>query len=166
MDGISLLEAIAFYSLLLSPLLSMVLLLFWTSANMKNTAKAQLAGIVILSALGFAAINSSLFVLIEAAALILFGVWIFAYRGCFLKGQLTVILSAFALQAAYSALFFTFIGSESGLAVPLLCISPILTMILLYPWTFGNKRASGVRVFILIAFFIQMVHAILTITLL
>ena len=166
MDGISLLEAIAFYSLLLSPLLSMILLLFWTSVNMKNTAKAQLAGIVILSALGFAASNSPLFLLIETAALILSGVWIFAYRGCFLKGQLTVILSAFALQAAYSALLFTFIGSAYSLAVPLLCISPILTMILLYPWTFGNKRTSGGWVFLLIVFFVQVVHAILTITLL
>lgn len=169
MDGISLLEASLLYSVLFSPLLSMVLLLFWTSANMKNTAKAQLFGIVILLALGFLAINSPMILIIEATAIILFVVWLFAYRDFFLKeGQLSFILRFFALQVAYYILFFfVFTRLEYNLAITLLllCIIPILSMILLYSRTFGNKNTSKGRVLIVIVFIVQVIYAIITIVL-
>ena len=83
MDDISLLGASIFYSVFLTPLLTMFLLLFWTSANMKNTAKAQLLGIAILFALGFLAINSSAIIIIDTIAIIVLVAWIFAYRTFF-----------------------------------------------------------------------------------
>ena len=167
MDGISLLDAILIYSLLFSPLLTMVLLLFWTSADMKNTAKAQLLGIVILLALGFLAINSPIILIVEATAIILFMVWIFAYRDFFPKGQLPVILLIFALQVTHYILFFVFMGLEYNLSITLLllCILPILSMILVYPWTFGNKKISKGRVLIMIIFIVQAIYAILVIVL-
>ncbi len=165
MDGISLLEASILYSVLLLPLLSMVLLFAWTSANMKNTAKAQLLGIVIVLVLGFLVINSPMIIIIEATAIILFVVWIFAYRFFFLKGQLPVILLFFALQVAYSILFFVFIGLEYNLAITLLCIIPILSIILLYPWTFGTKNTSKGRVLIITVFIVQVIYASLNIVL-
>ena len=94
MDGISFLEASILYSVLLFPLLTIILLLFWASANMKNTAKTQLFGIVILIAAGFLAINSPIILIIEATALILLVIWIFAYKEFFLKEQLSVICSS------------------------------------------------------------------------
>ena len=156
MDNISLLDASLIYSLLFSPLLSMILVLFWTSANMKNTARAQLLGIVILSVLGFLAI-----------AIILLVVWIFAYRKFFLKGQFTVTLLFLVLQVAYYMLFFVTMGSENNLAITLLllCIIPILSMILLYPWTFGNKKTSKGRELIIIVFIVQVIFIILSIVL-
>lgn len=165
MDGISLLEASILYSVLLLPLLSMVLLFAWTSANMKNTAKAQLLGIVIVLVLGFLVINSPMIIIIEATAIILFVVWIFAYRVFFLKGQLPVILLFFALQVAYYILFFVFIGLEYNLAITLLCIIPILSIILLYPWTFGTKNTSKGRVLIITVFIVQVIYASLNIVL-
>ncbi len=165
MDGISFLEASILYAVLLFPLLTIILLLFWASANMKNTAKAQLFSIVILIAAGFLAINSPIFLIIEATALILLVVWIFAYRDFFLKGQLPVILLIFALQVAYYILFFVFIGLEYNLAITLLCISPILSMLLLYPWAFGNKSTAKGRVLIILVFIIQVIHVIFNIVL-
>lgn len=167
MDGISLLDASLIYSLLFSPLLTMVLVLFWTSANMKNTAKTQLLGIVILLILGFLAINSPIILVAEAIAIILLVVWIFAYRDLFLKGQFTIILLFFALQVAYYILFFVFMGLQYNLAITLisLCIIPILSMILLYPWTFGNKKTSKGRELIIIVFIVQVIFIILSIVL-
>jgi len=165
LDGITILEASILYSALISPLLSMVLLFFWMSANMKNTAKAQLLGIVILLTLGFLAINSPIILIVEAIAIVLLVVWIFAYRDFFQKGQLPVILPIFALQIAYYILFFVLLSLEYILAITLLCIIPILSMILLYPWTFGNKKHSKGRVFIIIIFIVQIIFIISNITL-
>lgn len=150
--------------MLFSPLLTIVLLLFWTSTNMKNTAKGQLLSIVILLVLGFLAINSPIFFIIEAIAIILLVVWIFANRDFFLKGQLPVILPISALQVAYYILFFVFIGLEYNLGMILLII-PILSMIIVYPWTFGNKKTSKGRVLIMIIFIVQAIYAILIIVL-
>ena len=163
MDGITFLEASLIYSLLFSPLLTMVLLLFWASANLKNTAKAQLLGIVVLLVLGFFAINSPLILIIEATAIILLVVWIFAYKDFFLKGQLSVISLIIALQVIYCILFFVLVGVEFTLAITLLCIIPVLSMILLYPWTFGSKNTSNGKVFIIIVFIVQLIFAILNI---
>lgn len=160
MDGISLLDVSLISSLLFSPLLTMVLLLFWTSANMKNTAKAQLLGIIILLILGFLAINSPIILIIEAAAIILLVVWTFAYRDFLLKEQLSVISLLFALQATYYILFFVLLRLEYNIALTLLCIIPILSIILLYPWTFGSKNTSNGRVFIIIVFIVQVIFAI------
>lgn len=132
MDGISLLDVSLIYSLLLAPFLTMVLLLFWMSANIKNTAKAQLYG---------------------------------TYSDFFLKGQLSFILIIFALQVAYYTLFFILLSLEYNLAITLLCIIPILSMILVYPWTFGSKNTSKGRVFIIIVFIVQVIFAILNILL-
>jgi hypothetical protein len=163
LDGLSLLDASLIYSLLFSPIVTMVLLLFWTSANMKNTAKAQLLGIFILLVLGFLAINSPIILIIEATAIILLVVWIFAYKDVFLKGQLSLILLILALQVAYYILFFVLLSLENGLAIALLCIIPILSMILLYPWIFGSKNTANRRIFIIIVFIVQVVFASLTI---
>lgn len=144
----------------------MVLVLFWTSANMKNTAKAQLLGIVILLVLGFLAINSPMILIVGATAIILLVVWIFSYRNFFFKGQLSFILLIIALQVAYYILFFVIIGLENlAITLLLLCIIPILSMILLFPWTFGNDKPSKGRVFIIIVFIIQVISAILSIVL-
>ena len=164
MDGISLLEASLIYSLLFAPILTLVLLLLWTSANMKTTAKAQLLSIIILFALGFLAINSPIILIVEAAAIILLVVWIFAYRTFFHKGQLPLILPISALQVAYYILFFVFMGLEYNLGLILLII-PILSMILLCPWTFGNKKTSNGRVLIMIIFIVQAIFATLVIVL-
>jgi len=106
---------------------------------MKTTAKAQLLGIIILFALGFLAINSPIILIIEAAAIILLTVWIFAYRDFFTKEQLPVTLTISALQVVSYILFFAFIGSKYNLGIILLII-PILSIILVYPWTFGNRK--------------------------
>ena len=134
---------------------------------MKNTAKAQLLGIVILLVLGFLAINSPLILIVEATAIILFVVWIFTYRNFLFKRQLLVILLIIALQVAYYILFFVFMGLAYNLSITLLllCIIPILSMILLFPWTFGNKKTSKGRVFIIIVFIVQVIYAILSIVL-
>ena|GEM_PF-4792238 len=132
MDGISLLDVILFYSLILVPFLTMVLLLFWMSANIKNTAKARLYG---------------------------------TYHDFFHKGQLSFILLIFALQVSYYTLFFILLSLEYTLAFTLLCIIPILSMILLYSWTFGSKNTSKGRIFIISVFIVQVVFAILNIVL-
>ena len=164
MDGISLLEASIFYSLLFSPIITIVLLLFWTSANMKTTAKAQLLGIIILFALGLLAINSPIILIVEAAAIILFTVWIFAYRDLFNKEQLPVTLTISALQVFSYILLFAFIGSEYNLEIILLII-PILSIILIYPWTFGNKKTSKDSILIMLVFIVQVIYASLVIVL-
>ncbi|MEK3766160.1 hypothetical protein [Solibacillus sp. FSL K6-4121] len=167
MDDLSFLDASLIYLLLFSPLLSIILVLFWTSANMKNTAKAQLFGIVILLVLGFFAINSPLLLIVESIAIILLVVWIFAYKKFFLKGQFPFILLFFAIQVAYYILFFVFIGLEYNLAIILLllCIIPIVSMMLLYPWIFGIKKVFKGRVLIIIVFIIQVIYAVLSIVL-
>ena len=167
MDDISLLDASLIYSLLFSPLLTMILVLLWTSVNMKRTAKVQLLGIVILLVLGFVAINSPFILIMVSTAIILLVVWIFTYRNLFLEGQFTVIILFFVLQVAYYMLFFVVMGSEYNLALTLLllCIIPILSMIVLYPWTFGHKKTSKGRVLITLVFIVQVVSAILSIVL-
>lgn len=163
MDGITFLDASLIYSLLFSPLLTMVLLLFWTSANMKNTAKVQLLGIIILFVLGLLAIISPMILIIEAIAIVLLVVWIFAYRDFFLKGQLSAILLIFVLQIFYYILFPRLISLENALTITLVYLIPIISMILIYPWTFGKKNTSKGRVFIIIAFVIQVIFVILNI---
>ena len=109
----------------------------------------------------------SLILIVGSTAIILLIVWIFAYRNFFLKGQFTAILLFFALQIAYYMLFFVVMGSEYNLAITLLilCIIPILSMMLLYPWTFGHKKTSKGRVLIIIVFIVQVISAILSIVL-
>ncbi len=165
MDGILLSEASLFYSLLFLPILNLVLLLFWAYVNMKTTAKVQLLGIIILFVLGFLAINSPIILIVEVAAIILLIVWIFSYRDFFHKGQLPVILPISVLQVAYYILFFIFIGLEYNLGILILIVIPILSMILLYPWTFGNKKTSNGQVYIMIIFIVQAIFAILVIVL-
>ena len=162
MDGISLLEASVFYSLLFSPIITIVLLLFWMSANMKTTAKAQLLGIIILFALGFLAINSPIILIVEAAAIILLVIWVSAYRDFFNKEQLPVTLTISALQVFSYILFFAFIGSEYNIGIILL-IMPILSIILVYPWTFGNKKTSKDSILIMLVFIVQAIYAFLVI---
>lgn len=111
MDGITLFEASIFYSLLLCPLLSILLLLFWEIKNRKNNNKTQSP----------------------------------------------VTLLIFILQMVYYVLFFILIGAEYHLAMILLCILPILSIIQLYPWTFGKKTTSNGRIIILIVFIIQVI---------
>ena len=161
MDGISFLEATILYSVLFIPLLSILLSLLWTSAGMKNAAKAQLFGIVILIALGFLAINSPIILVIEAVAFILLVVWIFIYKDFFLKGQLLVISIIVLLQIVYYILFYLFLGTEFAL---LLFLIPLVSMILLFPWAFGNKKSIG-RVLIIITYIIQIIFIILMIVL-
>ena len=163
MDGISLLDASVIYSLLFSPPLTITLLLFWASVDMKNTAKAQLLGIVILFVLGFLAINSPIILIIEATSILLFFVWIYTYKNFLRKEQLSVFSHIFALQSSYYILFFLIINLEYRLAIILLCIIPILSMILLYPWTFGSKKTAKGQVYIQSVFIIQTIFAILMI---
>ena len=112
LDGISLLDATIIYSLLFSPLLTMVLLFFWTSANMANNAKVQLLGIFILLVLGFLAINSPFILIIESAAIILFILWLITYRASFLNGQISLISTIFILQFVFYLLFFIFFSAR------------------------------------------------------
>lgn len=164
MDDISIFDASLFYSLLFSPLLTMILISFWMSANIKNTAKAQLFGIVILVVLGFFAINSPFIVIIEATAIFLFLAWIYTYRKFFIEERLSIFLSIVSLQIAYYSLFIFLLGL-GNLAITLLCIFPILSLILLYSWTFGRKKTSSGRVFIIMVFIVQAMLLILTIIL-
>ena len=164
MDGISLLDATIIYSLLFSPLLTMVLLFFWTSANMANNAKVQLLGIFILLVLGFLAINSPFILIIESAAIILFILWLITYRASFLNGQISLISTIFILQFVFYLLFFILLFFESGPIFSLLGIIPILSMIFLYPWAFGKKKTiSKGRVFIIFGFIVQVYLVILSI---
>ena len=163
MDGITTLDAVIIYSLLLSPLLSIVLLFFWMSVNLKNTAKAQLLGIVVLLVLGLLAINSSIIVIVEVAAIVLLIAWLLAYRGFFSKEQVSVTISVFALQVTYYLLFL-FMLKWTDLAFVLACIIPILSIILLYPWTFGNKKNAKGLAFMIIIFIVQIIFMILNIT--
>ena len=165
MDGISLLEASVLYSLLFCPLLSIILLFFWTSATMNKKAKAQLLGLVFLLAISLLAINYSISLVILAIAIVLFFVWLFIYRDFILTAQLPVIFFIFGLHLVYYILFFVFIGLENDLGITFLSIIPILSMVLLYTWTFGKKKTSQGRVFILIVFILQVIFAILNIAL-
>ena len=143
----------------------MALLLFWTSSNMKNTVKFQLLGIGSLFVLALLAINSPLFFIIEAIAIVLLVVWIFAYRDFFLKGQLSAILFIVALQIFYYILLLIIISLENAIATVLLCVIPIISIVLLYPWTFGKKNTSKGQVFIIIVFIVQVIFVILNIML-
>ena len=160
MDGISFLDASIFYSLLFSPLLTMLLLFFWLSTNLRNLAKAQLVGIVVLIILGFLAINSPFITLIEGVALVLLIVWILTNKDSFLKGQLSFISLVFTLQIIYYVLFFIFLGLELNLAFAFLSIIPILSIILLYSRMFGSKKTANGRVFLLTTFAVQVIFAI------
>ena len=163
MDGITFLDASIIYSLLFLPIITIILLFFWASANMKNTAKAQLLGILILFILGLLAINSPYILLIEAIAILLLIVWIYAYRNFFLKGQLSFILSISALQIVYYNLFLLLLSLGYTLVISLVCVIPIFSIVLLYPWTFGNKSPSKGQVFLIIAFIVQVIIIILII---
>ena len=164
MDGITLYDTMLFYSLLFSPLLAMILISFWMSANSKNKAKVQLLGIVILVVLGFFAINSPFIIIIELTAIFLFLAWIYTHREFFLEERLSVFLSIVSLQLAYYSLFI-FLMSLGNLAIALLCFFPILSLVLLYSWTFGRKKASRGRVYIIMVSIVQVILLILTIIL-
>ena len=163
MDGITIWDALIIYSQLASPLVSLVLLFFWMSVDVKKTAKVQLLGIVVLFVLGFLAINSSIFGIVEVATMILLGVWLFAYRDFFSKERLPVTISVVVLQMLYYVLFIA-IGAWTNLGFILACIISVLSMVLLYPWAFGNKKESKGRGFILSIFVVQIMFAILNIT--
>ena len=163
MDGITFIDASAIYSLLFLPIITIILLFFGASANMKNIAKAQLLGIVILFILGLLAINSLFILLIEVIAILLLVGWIYAYRNFFLKGQFSFILSISLLQIVYYNPFLILLSIEYTLLISLVCVIPIFSMSLLYPWTFGNKNTSKGRVFLIIAFIVQVIITILII---
>ena len=131
---------------------------------MKTTAKAQLLSVIILFALGFLAINSPIILIVEAAAIILLTVWILTYRDFFNKEQLPITLTISALQVFSYILFFAFIESEYNLGIILL-IMPILSIILVYPWTFGNKKTSKDSKLIMLVFAVQVIYAFLVIVL-
>ena len=163
MDGITIWDALIIYSLLAAPLVSIFLLFFWMSVDVKKTAKMQLLGIVVLFVLGFLAINSSIFGIVEVAAMILLGAWLFAYRDFFSKERLPVTISVVVLQMIYYVLFIA-IGAWTNLGFILACVISVFSMILLYPWAFGNKKQSKGQVFILIIFVVQIIFTILNIT--
>lgn len=163
MDGITILDALIIYSLLASPLLSIVLLFFWMSVNVKNTAKVQLLVIVVLFVLGFLGINSSIMVIVEVAAFILLVAWFFAYRGFFSKERLPVTIWVVVLQVIYYVLVIAIVV-WTNVGFIFACIISVLSMILLYPWAFGNKKESEGRVFILSIFVVQIMFMVLTIT--
>lgn len=163
MDGITFLDASVVYSLLFLPIVSIILLFFWASANIKTAAGFQLLGIIILFILGLLAINSPYILLIEAIAILLLIIWIYAYRNFFIKGQLPFILTIFVLQIVYYNLFLLLLGIQYTLAFSLACIIPILSMYLLYPWTFGNKKTPKGQVFAVIAFIVQVIITVLII---
>ncbi len=163
MDDITFLDASVIYSLLFLPIITIILLFFWASANIKTAAGVQLLGIVILFILGLLAINSPYIVLIEAIAILLLIVWIYAHRNNFLKGQVSFILTIFALQIVYYNLFLLLLGIQYTLVISLACIIPILSIYLLYPWTFGNKKTSQGRIFLMIAFIAQVIITVLII---
>lgn len=165
MDGILIYDATAIYSVILAPLLAMILLFCWTAASMKKIAKFQLLGIVLLFALGFLAINSPIILIVEAVAIILLVVWIFNYRASFHQGQILVVLLVIVMHIIYAILFFALAGLENSLGIVALCIFPVLSMMLLYPWTFGDKKLPKGRVFILILLVVQMIFVILNIVL-
>ena len=148
------------YSLLASPFLSIVLLFFWLSVDVKKTAKVQLLGIVVLFVLGFLAINSSIIVIVEVAALILLVAWFFAYRSFFSKERLP---SVFVLQMSYSIVFIVIL-TLTNVGFILACVISVFSMIRLYPWAFGDKRESKGRAFILSIFVVQVIFTILNIT--
>lgn len=163
MDGITIWDALIIYSLLASPLLSIVLLFFWLSANVKNTAKAQLLGIIVLFVLGFLAINSFIILIVDAVVIILFVAWFFAYRSFFSKERLPITISVAVLQVIYYVLFIAILAL-TNVGLILVCIISVLSIILLYPWAFGNKKESEGRGFILSIFAVQIMFAILNIT--
>ena len=165
MDGISLLDAIIIYSLLFSPPLTITLLLFWASADMKNTAKAQLLCIVILFILGLLTINSPIILIIETTAILLFVIWIYTYRNFFRKEQLTIFSHIFALQFSYYIFFFVILILEYHLAILLLCLIPIFSIKLVYSRTFLSKNTTSGRLFIILAFIVQVIFTILNIML-
>ena len=163
MDGISFIDALQIYSLLFSPILTMLLLMFWMSANIKKIANTQLLGIVILLVLAFLAINSPMIAILGGAAVFLFIIWLATYSRFFLKEQSSITLHIFLLQIAHYVLFFALLSFQYHLALTLMCIIPIFSMIRLYPWAFGNKNISNGRAFIIIAFIIQVILACLNI---
>ena len=133
------------------------------SVDVKNAAKAQLLGIVVLFVLGLLAINSPIFGIVEVATMILLGAWLFAYRDFFSKERLPVTISVVVLQMIYYVLFIA-IGAWTNLGFILACIISVLSMILLYPWAFGDKRESNGRAFVLSIFAVQIMFTVLNIT--
>ena len=160
MDGITTLQAVMMYSLLVSPLLSIVLLFFWLSVDAKNTAKVQLLGIVVLFVLGFLAINSTIIIIVHAAAIILLVAWLFAYRRFFSKDRLSSVAT---LQISY-AIAFVALFMLTNVGFILVCIISVFSMIRLYPWAFGDKRESNGRALVLSIFAVQIMFTVLTIT--
>lgn len=160
LDGISLLDASLFYSLLFSPLLTMVFLLFWISAEIKKSAMAQILGIVILMAAGIFAINSPFITFIEAIAILLLVVWFIAHKDSFRREKRAATLSIFAFQITYYILFFPLLISGNAATAFVLCIAPILSVKFAYPWVFGRKAVKG-RVYVIFAFIVQVILILL-----
>ena len=148
------------YSLLASPFLSIVLLFFWLSVDAKKTAKVQLLGIVVLFVLGFLAINSTIIIIVHAAAIILLVAWLFAYRRFFSKERLPSVAT---LQISY-AIAFVALFTLTNVGFILVCIISVFSMIRLYPWAFGDKRESNGRALVLSIFAVQIMFTVLTIT--
>ena len=154
------------YALATMPILTIVLLLFWIPANMNKTAKIQFLGIFILFVIGILTAQydfNTLFGIILLIFIIALTLWIFVNRRFFIIKHLSVISMIFALQIAF---FFLIQWIGYGLSLILLCIVPILSMVLLYPWIFGSKEKSYGRVLAIIIFIVQLIFTILNVVLL
>ena len=162
LDGISLLDASLFYSLLFSPLLTMIFLLLWISADMKKAIKAQILGIIILVAAGIFAINSPFITVIEAIAILLLFVWFIAHKDSFRREKRSATLSIFAFQITYYILFFPLLIAGNAATAFVLCIAPILTIKFAYPWAFGRKTSSD-RMYVTFAIIVQVILILLNI---
>ena len=157
MDGISLLDAILLYSVLFLPIVTMILLFAWGAANMKNSSKVQLLVVILVFILGLLTINSIILPIMIVSMILLF-IWIYINRSGFVQGQLLFIFIVFGFQLLFYFLGFSVIGLESTWAFIILLIAPIVTIVLLSPWTWGRKStlAKG-RLIVVIAFILQVI---------
>ena len=143
------------YSIVYLPLLTMALLLLWIPANMKNTSKAQFIGIftlfiliVVLCAIDYIGTGLILFLLF----IVLLTLWIFVNRGSFQIRHISIIFLIFIMQFA---LYLIFLQSWGIMTSIILCsIITIISLILLYSWIFGNKKALNGRLLALIIFIV------------
>ena len=161
MDGISLLDAILLYSVLFLPIITMILLFVWGAANMKNSSKVQLLVVILVFILGLLTINSIILPIMIVSMVLLF-IWIYVNRSGFIQGQLLFIFIVFGFQLLFYVLGFSVIDLGSTWAFITLLIAPIVTMALLFPWTFGRKNTLAKGHFIgVIAFILQVILLIL-----
>ena len=161
MDGISLLDAILLYSVLFLPILTMILLFAWGAANMKSSSKVQLLVIILVFILGILAINSIILPIMSVSMILLF-IWIYLNRSGFVQGQLLCIFIVFGFQLLFYFLGFSVIDLESTWAFTILLITPIVTIVLLFPWTFGRKNIlTKGRLIVVIVFILQVILLIL-----